>query len=228
LRRVIFLALQLGATAFAADAGVASVRTIKDPFAGLPEVVSVVPLVGEMSSMGVPVMARAMRTRLKPKMAQRWVVGSFRRNDLYIPPPDGQFQLEGAPQLTGYDPDALRTYTAVFKENEDGSTTLICGTADLSRQEWAKSRASLPVLPAAKQVLESRLEGSLSVSYVVQATEGEVRSFYGEVLGSAGWAPHEEAHGWSKGTQLITLEQTASEGGLRRVVVLERSAGASK
>ncbi len=73
---------------------------------------------------------------------------------LAVPPPNGQFQMQGAPQVTGYDPVGFRTYTAVFKENGDGSTTLICGTA----------KASLPVLPAARQVLESRLESALSVS----------------------------------------------------------------
>ena len=158
-------------------------------------------------------------------MALRWIVGSFRRHDLYIPPANGQYQLQGAPQVTGYDPVAHRTYTAVFKENDDGSTTMICGTADLSRADWAEARSALPVMPAAKQVLESRLEGALSVSYVAPASEADVRSFYAEVLGSNGWATVEEQRGWSKGGQLITLEQTLTEGGLRRVVVVQRPVG---
>ena len=219
MRAVTSFVLLLGVTGFAADA-------IKDPFAGLPDVISTVPVAGEMSSMGVPVMARAVRTKLKPQMAQRWIVGSFRRNNLYIPPANGQYQLQGAPQLTGYDPVARRTYTAIFKENADGSTTLICGTADVSRDDWATARASLPVLPAALQVLESRLEGALSVSYQVKASEAEVRSFYGEVLGSSGWAPMET--GWSKGGQLITLAQTVTDNGMRRVVVVQRSVGSEK
>lgn len=227
LRAVIPFALLLAATGLAADGGLAAAGAIKDPFAGLPDVVSIVPIVGELSSMGVPVMARAVRTKLEPQMALRWMVGSFRRHNLYIPPPRGQYQLQGAPQLTGYDPVARRTYTAVFKQNADGSTTLICGTADVSRDDWATARVSLPVLPAAKQVLESRLESALSVSYLVDATEAEVRSFYGEVLGSAGWAAVEDAKGWARGGQLITLEQTAAEKGLRRVVVVSRSVGAA-
>ena len=222
MRAVIPLALLLGATGLAADGG------IKDPFAGMPEVVSTVPVVGEMSSMGIPVMARAVRTRLKPELAQRWIVGSFRRNNLYIPPARGQYQLQGAPQVTGYDPVALRTYTAIFKENADGSTTLICGTADVSRDDWATAKASLPVLPAAMKVLESRLETALSVSYLVRASEAEVRSFYGEVLGSTGWAAVEDAHGWAKGGQLITLEQTLADEGLLRVVVVQRMVGVEK
>lgn len=209
------------ASALGADGGRVA---LKDPFAGLPEVVSAVPISGEMSSMGVPVMARAVRTRLKPELALRWLVGSFRRHDLYIPPPEKQYQLQGAPQLTGYDPVARRSYTAVFKENGDGSTTIVCGTADVSSDDWAKTRTALPVLPAARQVLESRLETALSVSYLVVASEAEVRSFYAEVLGSTGWASVEE--GWSKGGRMITLEQTSGAEGQRRVVVLERSAGA--
>jgi len=193
---------------------------LKDPFAGIPEVVSSIPISGELSSMGVPVMARAVRTRLSPELAQRWVVGSFRRNELYIPPPNGQFQLEGAPQVTGYDPVAFRTYTAIFKRNEDGSATVVCGTADVARTDWAKPSTSLPVFPAATQVLESRLETALSVTYAARATEAEVKGFYSDVLGASGWARTED--GWTKGGKLITVEQTASAEGKRRVVVIER------
>ncbi len=224
MRALAAIALLLGASGFAADAGVGT--QIKDPFAGLPEVVSSVPIAGEMSSMGVPVMARAVRTRLTPELAQRWIVGSFRRNNLYIPPPNGQFQLQGAPQVTGYDPVAFRTYTAVFKKNDDGSTTLVCGTADVSRQDWASPRASLPVLPAAKQILQSRLESALTLSFVVVASEAEVRGFYGDVLGASGWSSIEE--GWSKDGKVITVQQTPGVEGQRRVLVVERSAGATR
>lgn len=196
-----------------------------DPFKDLPEVTAVVPISGELQSMGVPVLARAVRTRLSPQLAQRWIVGSFRRHDLYLPPGEKTFQLQGAPQVTGYDPVAQRTYTAIFKENGDGSTTVVCGTADVSRADWATAQApSLPVLPAALQVVESKLEGALSLSYLVKATEAEVTSFYGDVLGGAGWTPADE--GWTKGSRQILVQQTAAGGGQRRVVVLERPRGA--
>lgn len=187
-----------------------------------------VPVAGELSSMGVPVMARAVRTRLKPEMALRWMVGSFRRNNLYIPPPNRQYQLQGAPQLTGYDPVALRTFTAIFKENSDGSTTIVCGTADVSRSDWAGAKTSVPVLPAAIEVLESRLETALSVSYLVRASEDEVGSFYRDVLGSSGWAFVDEMKGWTKGGKLLTLTQTKSTEGRQRVVVVERTVGAAQ
>lgn len=203
-----------------------------DPFRDLPEVTSMVPLAGELQSMGVPVMARAVRTKLSPQLAQRWVVGSFRRHGLYIPPPERQYQLQGAPQVTGYDPVSRRTYTALFKDNGDGSATVVCGTADLTNEDWAKgTRAmdpatSLPLFPAAQQVVESKLEGARSVSYLAQATATEVTSFYAEVLGSAGWAKADE--GWTKGTRLILVQQTKGEGGKQRVVVLERTTGGAR
>lgn len=216
MHAVILLAL------LSADGGTGLV----DPFRDLPEVTAMVPIAGELQSMSVPVMARAVKTKLSVELAQRWVVGSFRRHGLYIPPPEKQFQLQGAPQLTGYDPVARRTYTALFKDNGDGTATVVCGTADVSKDDWAKpvlaQGPGLPTLPAAQQVVESKLEGALSVSYLVQATEAEVWSFYGEVLGSAGWAKGDD--GWTKAGRQIQVQQTKGEGGKQRVVVLERSA----
>lgn len=211
--RALILAALLGA-----DGGV-----LLDPFADLPEVVQAVPIAGQLESMKVPVLARAVHTKLTPQLAQRWVVGSFRRHHLYIPPGDRQFQIQGAPSVTGYDPVNFRTYTAIFKENADGSTTLVLGTADVSKDDWRQATASLPVFPAAQQVLESQLEGARSVAYTVKATEAEVVSFYGDVLGAAGWARNDD--GWKKDARQLVVQQTPIDQGRRRVVVLERPVG---
>ena len=76
-------------------------------------------------------------------------------------------------------------------------------------------------------MVESRLEGALSVSYLVQASAAEVTSFYADVLGAAGWKKDEDEV-WAKGTRQILVQQTKGEGGKQRVVVLERSAGGAR
>ena len=219
--RLVSYALLWAAAAQAGD--------LMDPFAGLPEVIEAVPIAGELSSMGVPVLAKTVRTRLKPEQAQRWVAASFRKADLYIPKPEAQFQLQGAPQLTGYDPKARRSYTAIFKQNADGTTTVVMGTADVSQSQGSKRPAlSLPVFPGAAQAVEAQQEGGSSLSYVATATQAELESFYGEVLGPAGWTRDESLQGWVRGGQLLTVSQSPRSDGKQSVSVLVRSGGVGK
>ena len=57
----------------------------------------------------------------------------------------------------------------------------------------------------------------------MKASEAEVVSFYGDVLGAAGWARDDD--GWTKGGRQLVVQQSQSDNGLRRVVLLERPAG---
>lgn len=206
-------------------AAAAQAGDLKDPFANLPGVIESVPVAGELSSMGVPVLAKTVRTRLTPEEALRWVAASFRKEDLYIPRPDAQFQLQGAPQLTGYDPKTRRTYTAIFKQNADGTTTVVLGTADVSKTMVPRASTSLPVFPGATQAVEAQQEGGSSVSYVAAATRAELDSFYGDVLGTAGWTRDERLQGWVKAGQLLTVTQTPRGDGKSSVAVLVRTGG---
>ena len=220
MRRLIPYALLWAAAAQAGD--------LKDPFANLPEVIEGVPISGELQSMGVPVMAKAVRTRLTPEQAQKWIAASFRREELYIPKPEAQFQLQGAPQLTGYDPVARRTYTAIFKANADGSTTVVLGTADVSKSMVPRPVLAVPVFPGATHAVESQQEGGLALSYVVAASQAELDSFYTELLGPAGWRRDDATHGWVKEGQLLTVTRTPRPDGQSSVAVLVRSGGGGR
>ncbi len=201
---------------------------LKDPFANFPDVIEKVPISSELQSMGVPVLAKAVRTKLSPEQSQRWIAASFRKEELYIPPPDGQFQLKGAPQLTGYDPKARRTYTAIFKANADGTTTVVLGTADVSQAMVPRPQPTLPVFPGATRVVESAQEGGAAVSYLAGASQAELDSFYGEVLGGAGWSRDDALNGWVKDGQLLTVGRSARPDGRHSIWVLLRSGGGGK
>jgi len=197
---------------------------VPDPFAGLPNVVEEVPVAGELRALDTPVKAKAFRVKMSPLETLRWVEASFRRAQLYVPPPERQFQLEGAPQLTGYDGPAKRSYTAIFKANRDGTTTLIAGTADLSGYRWASAGTSLPVMPTGAGALESRSEQGLVLSYTVRAQPEEVDSFYAAVLPEGGWAPGLEPLTWvAKGRVLSVTRERRAEGRVA-VTLIERGA----
>jgi hypothetical protein len=174
-----------------------------DPFAGMPGIEQAVPVSGELSSMGAPVSARAWKVKLAPDAAIAWVIDAYRRAGLYVPGASGQFQVAGAPQLTGYDHAARRSYTAIFRPAGKGHTLIITGTADLSGEGWAKPVASaLPALPGAVGPLESRSEGTTQLAYGVRATPVEVDDFYRQVLPAAGWAASEPGTWVRRGEQL--------------------------
>ena len=215
MRGVAFLVMVSSTVAMAAD-----------PFIGVPNVISVAPVDGSMESMGMPSQARLYRLKMKPLDAFRWCNQAFRKADLYIPPPQQQFQIDDAPQLTGYDPDARRSFTAVFKDNGDGTTTLIAATVDLSTDWWMKQGQALPVMPAAKQVLQSKSEQGVVQSFVVAATPAEVDGYYAEVLPKGGWQRDEARGAWVKRGQLLTLSQSAHTKSERAVVVTVRSQAA--
>ncbi len=213
------LALALGWLCAAAPAPI-------DPFADLPKVIEVVPVSGELSALETPVLAKAYRVKMTPLETLRWVQAAFRRAQLYIPPPERQFQLQGAPQLTGYDGPHRRSYTAIFKDDGDGTTTLIAGTADLSSGAWEHAGHSLPVMPTARGPVESGDERGRVLAYSVAAKEEEADSFYAEVLPAGGWKRDDGLDGWVRGGQLLTLERHRREDGQLSVTLVVRPVAA--
>lgn len=199
---------------------------VLDPFAGLPNVVSQAPVAGELKSIGgTEVKAKAYRVKLKPREAMEWVLDSFRRHDLYVPPPGKQFEMAGMPQITGYDGPNQRSYTAIFEDNHDGTTTLIAGTADLANYKWATGGHSLPVFPGASGAVESETEQGTVLSYQVTAKPEELDSFYAQVFGDAGWKHDEKSGAWLKDDRLVTLGVRGKAGGPLAVSLVSRRVG---
>jgi hypothetical protein len=178
-----------------------------DPFGEIPGAVEEVPVDGPMSSAGVGVRAKAVRSTAAPREVLAAISKSFRKAGLFIPPPEEQFELQTAPQLTGYDAAAKRSYTAIFKPDGKG-TVVILGTADLKARE--KPEGALPRFPGGVDAVESAGEGGRVLSYRVSASADDVRRFYGDVLKAAGWAWREEPRRWELGRRAMTVETQSS------------------
>lgn len=192
-----------------------------DPFEGLPNVELEVPVAGQLESMGTKVDARAYRVKLKPADAWAWVFASFVKHDLFIPDAKRRGEIIGAPQLTGYDHPTRTSYTAIFKDNGDGTTTVIAGRADLAGG-WVKAVASVPTVPGATQIAQASSEDGVTVTYLVKASAEEVDGFYAEVLKKSGFQRDEERKGWVKAGQLLELRHGARASGQRSVAVSVR------
>jgi hypothetical protein len=196
-----------------------------DPFEGLPDVELAVPVAGKLESLGTPVEARAYRVKMKPTELYDWVFKSFARHRLFIPRAENRMQVGDAPQLTGYDHPSRQSYTAIFKDNGDGTTTLIAGHADLSTGAWvhAGGRESvMPAMPGATKVAQTSNEGSLTMTYLVKATEQEIDAFYAEVFAKNGFTRDDALKGWVKNGQLLELQHHARGRELFSIALIAR------
>jgi hypothetical protein len=192
---------------------------VGDVFGEIPGAVEEVPVDGPIQSQGIAVRAKAVRSTARPADVLAAISKSFRKAGLFIPPPEDQYQLASAPQLTGYDAKAQRSYTAIFKPDGKG-TLVILGTADLSHREASKQ--SLPRFPGAVEAVESSDEGGRVLSYRVNAKPDEVKKFYANVLQAGGWAWKEEGGRWEQSGRAVTLKTQARKDGALSVVVMEK------
>jgi hypothetical protein len=196
-----------------------------DPFEGMPNVELVAPVSGKLESLNTPVEARAYRLKMKPAEAWDWVFKSFVRHNLFIPAAENRGELVGAPQLTGYDHHTRQSYTAIFKANADGTTTLIAGKADLSTGAWvhaSEGEKPMPAMPGATGFAQTSSEAGLTMTYLVKATGEEVDAFYAEVFRKSGFQRDEERKGWVKSGQLVELHHGPRGKDVRSVALTAR------
>jgi hypothetical protein len=196
-----------------------------DPFEGLPNVELEVPVTGKLESLNTPVEAKAFRLKMKPADAWDWVFKSFVRHNLFIPAKENRGEMMGAPQLTGYDHHTRQSYTAIFKSNGDGTTTLIAGKADLSTGAWVTAADKPPVMPAmpgATGVAQTTSEAGLTMTYLVKASGDEVEAFYAEVFTKNGFKRDDEHKGWVKNGQLVEMQHSPRGKEARSVALTAR------
>ncbi len=182
----------------------------------VPEVIQTVDAHGVTLVDGVPVRMSAVVSRWRPERLAQHFMTHFENAGLWVPPPNLQSQGSVYPQLNAFDPDRKWGYTVIFQPNADGSTTVLLGTADVSRFPNVGQMADFaPVMPGATSTTRTHLEGMRHVLFETQAQEAEVRDYYRTVLSETGYA--EEAPGeFVSSTDRIHL-RVVSEGGTRRV-----------
>lgn len=201
-----------------------------DPFDRIPEVVSSIPIEGELAANGVPVRARAVITKLSYPALLKHLEKRMHEESLYIPPPHVQFEMRGMPQLTGYDGVTKKSYTAIFRQNPDRTLTVILGVADLSeapQKLLASSTSEVPVMPSAQQAVQSQDEGRVVVTYSVQASPSEVERYYQASLKQAGLErlPGESAWAGKPGRLELSTVTLGGDAGTQVVAVWRRASG---
>lgn len=185
----------------------------------VPDVLEVVPVDGEMESMGIPVRASAVRTKLKGEPLVQHFAKLFRDAGFLTVPPKELIQLRGLPQITGYDPDTRISYTAMFQANPDGTTTVILTEADLAAQKPPSKDESLPLPEDAKSVVRAKMESSQVLSFQTREKPDALLARFKAWAESAGMAETEPGH-YEKGDGFVEVHAVDSNG-ITRVSVVD-------
>ena len=182
----------------------------------VPEVIQAVDAHGVTMVDGIPVRMTAVVSRWRPERLAQHFMTHFENAGLWVPPPNLQSQGSIYPQLNAFDPDRKWGYTVIFQPNADGSTTVLLGSADVSKFPNVGQMADFaPVMPGAHNTTRTQLEGMRHLLFETKAEEAEVRDYYRTVLSETGYA--EEAPGeFVSSTDRIHL-RVASEDGKRQV-----------
>ena len=157
------------------------------PFAWpTPDLIEQVDVPGTLRSGSIPIRLRAVRLRRSVEQLYPLYRDAYRRSGFFSPPPRAQVNLFNNPAITAIDPYRMISYTAIFQANRDGTTTVVLGEANLSIPA-TPATAGVPVPPSARAVLRTSFEGGEVIAYEAGPAD-EVRRFYGDVLGRAGYA----------------------------------------
>ena len=188
----------------------------------VPRVLESVDVPGVMRADGIPVKLRSVKSAESAQVILQHLVDRFAQAGFYIPPDKHRTQWLREPQLTALDTDRLISYTFVLQSNPDGTTTVVLGEANLG-QARREQGSFAPVFPGGTDLMQSDMEGSRSMTYLVPAEPSKVRAFYAEQLAGAGY--HEDADGtWVGHGEELRLAVRTARDGRTAVILLRRTA----
>jgi len=188
-----------------------------------PDLIEAADVQGPMTTEGIPLRLRAVRLKHSLDELAPLYVAAYRRAGFYIPPRAHQVDLFRDPALTALDTRHFISYTAIFQENPDGTTTVVLGEANLGLARPSNAPPGLPLYAGAAHLSRATFEGSGVVSYEAAASPKAVRAFYQDQLGKLGFASSanaEDADVFRKGEIELSLHLAAQEHGKTAVVLI--------
>jgi len=183
----------------------------------IPDVREVIDMPGEQRAMGIPMKLQAVVSGKRFNEVYRSVLDSFTRAGLYVAPPESLKIPLSDPVLTGLDPLRQISYTVIFKQNSDGTTTCILGEAHIGRREKTDTFFA-PVPPGAQSPVQSSTEGMRTLSFTTSSQPDDVATFYREQLGKQGYREIEPLT-FRNGASLWKVRAKREEGTTRVLVI---------
>jgi len=165
----------------------------------------------------VPVHQRSITSKASPAALKMHFLSEFTRYGLYLAPEVAAQKPQVGEMVTGLDTEHLLSYTIFLQPNPRG-TTVVLTCADMSHLELAPaSEAVAPVYPGGTSVTAYRMEGTQVMTYEVQATPAELKTFYRDTYAKQGFKETEELL-FAKGEKRVQVE--IAPGVTRRIVFI--------
>lgn len=188
--RLVALLLLAATPAFAADAGEEAQQL---PFRWeVQNLVEEIDIPDVIMADGIPVKLKQVVVKGKLEDVMRGFVDSFLRQKLYVQPPDQQQVLSAHAQLTGLDTDRFISYSVLAQQASPELCSVVLGEANVGlgvalKSANADAQNFAPLFPGATDVVRTQSEGMRSITFAAPGTVAEVKAFYDEVLGKAGY-----------------------------------------
>ncbi|MBK7861651.1 MAG: hypothetical protein IPJ65_24155 [Archangiaceae bacterium] len=177
---------------------------------------------GRIDVSGLPLDMHVVRSGWKANELAIHYARRFIEAGFFIPPDQKPFPGSSLRRLTAFDPVTMQSYTLIFYAEEDGTTTVVLGAADLGHRRAAGlERFPAPVLPGARAATVFELEAARALSFTTAASESELASFYRQTLIGAGWRERAPGSYVRAGRQLRVMVKREGPAGPLAVVVLE-------
>jgi hypothetical protein len=175
---------------------------------------------GRTQALGMPVSIHAVRSAESVPVLEAHFRRQFQEAGLFLPPRAHVAPVSSEVQVTGLDPDTFIAYTVFLQPNPDGSTTVLLTEAFLGeRRREAPQDAFVPLMPGARDVMQSRTENTSLVQYSVKASREEARGFHTRTLTGAGYREVEPGVFVRGAERLRVSVQTLREGEVGVVVL---------
>lgn len=178
----------------------------------VPDIIQAIGVPGVTLVNGMPVTMQAVVSKWSIDPLAGHLIQQFERAGLFIPPEHQQPKGSVYAQLTAIDPETMLSYTVIFQPNKDGSTTLLLGVADVSRNPAKTADTFAPVFPGGSEVVQTRIETMQNLVYKAKAQPAEVLAYYREVLPAAGYREVEAGQFQSADTRLSVLTRANEDG----------------
>jgi hypothetical protein len=152
----------------------------------VPGHVSTLEVPGKMDVAGIPVRFLVHTSREPVEKLLQHFANAFSEAGFYIQ--RNQKRRAAQPHLAALDTRSLTSYTVILNPEPGGLTTVVVGEARLKEFQPAAPPSSLPVFPGGSDLLHANFEGARTLSYKVTAKEADIRAWYREQLGRAGFS----------------------------------------
>lgn len=210
------------AVALAALLGAAPDAGTPTPFSwDVPGQLQLVPVGQKLERNGLPMAVYLARSSWELDRLLLHYAGRFAQAGYFIPPTMGRIPGLKLPRVVALDDVKLISFLVYGWPEEDGTTTLVLGAADLGHRKPVQD-GRLPAFPGAKSPTTFNLEFATALSFTVTgATQAEVIDFYRSVLPSGGYKEREPGAFVKDGRVVRVLAKKQGAG--LSVVVLEQT-----